>query len=133
KMFRRFLIFAMWVIACTIPVLLAILLTPPAKADVTIPDGTRPSIGNLDMAGNKIFRVREIYLRDGDTNTMKLAAPSALADDNTVFVLPADNGTAGQALKTDGSGNTSWTDMIAHPGDDGTANQSLLTDGSGGT
>lgn len=50
------------------------------------------------------------FFEDADNGSSKVtvAAPSALAGDVT-FTLPADNGTNNYVLKTDGSGNTSWT------------------------
>lgn len=45
---------------------------------------------------------------DNGTNKVTVAAPAALSGDVT-FTLPATNGTADYVLKTDGSGNTSWT------------------------
>lgn len=45
---------------------------------------------------------------DNGTNKVTVAAPSSLAGDVT-FNLPTTNGTADYVLKTDGSGNTSWT------------------------
>ena len=37
-----------------------------------------------------------------------MRGPTTLADNNTVFELPADNGVADYVLKTNGSGVTSW-------------------------
>jgi len=50
------------------------------------------------------------FLEDSDngTNFSVLRGPRQLADDNTVFELPADNGISGYVLQTDGSGLTSW-------------------------
>lgn len=50
------------------------------------------------------------FFEDSDNGSSKVtvAAPASLAGDVT-FTLPADNGTNNYVLKTDGSGNTSWT------------------------
>jgi len=45
---------------------------------------------------------------DGGTNKVSIKAPGVLASDVT-FQLPANNGTDGYFLKTDGSGVTSWS------------------------
>jgi len=45
---------------------------------------------------------------DNGSNKVTIAAPASLAGDVT-FTLPPTNGTADYVLKTDGSGNTSWT------------------------
>ena len=47
-----------------------------------------------------------LYLYDG-VNSVRLKAPAGLAA-NYVLTLPADDGTAGQLLQTDGSGNLTW-------------------------
>ncbi|WP_341715130.1 hypothetical protein [Limnobacter sp.] len=50
------------------------------------------------------------FLEDSDngSNISVLRGPSSLADNNTVFELPSDNGTNGYVLQTNGSGVTSW-------------------------
>ena len=45
---------------------------------------------------------------DAGSNYLKIQAPGTLADDNTLFQFPSDNGTSGYVLKTDGNGVTSW-------------------------
>jgi hypothetical protein len=46
------------------------------------------------------------------TNGTGLTKLHSVANVNTTFVLPGSNGSSGNVLKTDGSGNTSWTDTI---------------------
>lgn len=53
------------------------------------------------------------FLRLGDadsSNTVDLRAPSTISS-NLAFVLPASDGTNGQVLQTDGSGNLSFADQ----------------------
>jgi hypothetical protein len=49
---------------------------------------------------------------DNGADFITLSAPASLAASYN-FVLPVDDGTADYVLKTDGSGNTSWTAMSA--------------------
>lgn len=49
---------------------------------------------------------------DNGTNATAIQAAATLASDYTL-TLPADDGASGQVLATDGSGNTSWTDVPA--------------------
>lgn len=57
------------------------------------------------------------FFEDSDNGTSKVtvSAPSSLSGDVT-FVLPPDNGTNNYVLKTDGSGNTSWTEQTGGSG-----------------
>lgn len=80
-----------------------------ALADVTPPAGTLPNRSNLDFYRAAIYKLSAIYLADTSSNTMLVQAPS-LADDNTVFTLPATNGSAGQPLIGNGSGALSYGD-----------------------
>lgn len=74
---------------------------------------------NLTLNGSNLM-VRaggNIRLYDNDdSNAAILVGPSSLTS-NTLFRLPDTNGTSGQVLQTDGSGNTSWinvsTDLTA--------------------
>ena len=60
----------------------------------------------------------------------------------TAFQIPSTDGTTGQVIKTDGSGNLGWTDKSASigsaginytmPAADGTAGKILQTDGTTG-
>lgn len=72
-----------------------------------------------------------LYLYDG-ANSLRLKAPVGLAA-NYVFTLPADDGAAGQLLRTDGFGNLTWVTGAAGGGTvlDVTASAPLAS--SGGT
>lgn len=74
-------------------------------------------VGHNDSGSHKSFVVdgtssSSAYIRlaedtDNGTNYMGLKAPAAVTT-NTDLVLPNGDGTAGQVLKTDGSGNLGW-------------------------
>ena len=75
------------------------------------------------------FSASELEVRNGNSlrlndndnsNHLKLTAPSNLSS-NYTLTLPANDGSNNEILKTDGSGNTSWT-----------AVSSLISDVSGG-
>jgi hypothetical protein len=82
-----------------------------AISDVTIPSGTKNIYSNYSFNRLGLYLVKDLYLADDSGNTMLVQAPD-LADDNTVFVLPPNNGTADYGLLTDGSGGTAWTDVL---------------------
>lgn len=82
-----------------------------AQADVTVPSSAEPRYSGIDFNRTAVYKLLDLYLADDSGNTMNLQAPS-LADDTTVFTFPADNGTSGNVLTTDGSGNTSWDGTI---------------------
>lgn len=64
-------------------------------------DGTVVMTGALDTS---TFGIK---LKDGDTNYVTLKANAAMGSDLN-FILPANNGTSGFVLSTDGAGNLSW-------------------------
>ena len=71
---------------------------------------TTPSTGVFTtVTGNTSLK-----LKDGDTNYATIKANNAMSADVT-FTFPAGAGTDGQFLKTDGSGNLSWTDQSSAP------------------
>ncbi len=78
-----------------------------AYGDVTVPSGTTETFSNHDFNRNGIYELDKLYLSDDSANTMLIQAP-ALADDNTVFTFPPDNGSADEVLKTNGSGTLTW-------------------------
>jgi len=93
---------------------------PVADSIYTIPDvGTTGNFvmttGLQTIVAVKSFSARPVLLADvglqvnnaADTFSTLLAAASTLAA-NTTFRLPPTNGTVGQVLRTDGSGNTTW-------------------------
>lgn len=63
------------------------------------------SYRNDAPAAGAVFRMREAS--NNGVNYVSVEAPALLAA-NTRFVHPATNGTAGQLLRTDGTGITSW-------------------------
>lgn len=56
--------------------------------------------GNAAVSGN-------LRLKSDNANFVDLKAPAALAG-NLIYTFPGTNGTSGQALITDGSGNLTW-------------------------
>ena len=54
------------------------------------------------------FTATQVIIQSTNANTITVDAPAALAASYTL-VLPADDGTNGQVLTTNGSGTTSWT------------------------
>ena len=93
---------------------------------------TTPQLGgNLDVNGNDIFdstddsvsftdhvlvkSAKSIRLADSDSsNYISLASPTTVST-NVNFILPDSDGTTGQFLRTDGSGNLSF---VSAPGTD---------------
>lgn len=76
------------------------------------------------------FTATQIVLQSDNSNTITMDAPAGLAASYN-FILPADDGTNGQVLTTDGSGNTSWTTngagTVTSVGGTGTVNGLTLT------
>ncbi len=69
--------------------------------------GTIATTGNFVVTGTG-SSTTELRFNDNDnSNYVTLKAPATVAT-NVSFVLPAADGTGGQLLKTDGSGNLSW-------------------------
>ena len=66
---------------------------------------------------------------DNGTNYVALKAPASIAS-NITFILPSVDGSTGQALKTDGSGNLSFGPVDALPSQSGNNGKYLTTDGS---
>jgi hypothetical protein len=64
-------------------------------------DGTVAMTGNLDLGNNKL------RLKSDNTNYVELIAPNTLAATYTL-TMPADDGTTGQVLSTNGTGTLSW-------------------------
>ena len=105
------------------------------NANLTLdPNGSGQTnvVGNLQVgfAGN-------LKLGDGDnSNFVNLKSPATLAADYTL-TMPADDGTSGQFLTTDGSGNLSWSNAGITITNDTTTNNNdyflMLTTSSSGT
>src|SRR5688500_733574 len=86
-------------------------LAVAAFGDVSIPSGTKKERSDVDFQRNDVFKVGNLYLGDTSANTLKVNAPE-LADDLTVFTLPATNRIAHPCLATAGPSVTSWIDVI---------------------
>lgn len=96
-------------------------LTGVSLADVTIPAGTKPILGNEDFQRvGTIYRPKSIYLPDGSGHTMQIKAVTSLASDAYSWIFPGADGSANMCLVTDGSGNLSWT-LIANANVSGSA------------
>jgi hypothetical protein len=86
-------------------------LTTTATGTVlTLSDSATTSTVNLIIDNDKEIRFREATANG--TNYVSLSAPASLASDVT-FTLPATDGTAGQALVTNGSGVLSFASASA--------------------
>lgn len=72
-----------------------------------------PSAGNLsngELALNIASTDMSVYLKNSSGNVKKLFSNPA------TLVYPTVDGTNGQVLRTDGSGNLSWTTVVSTPG-----------------
>jgi hypothetical protein len=76
------------------------------------------AVGDLEVTGDLLLTgdEKEMYYYEG-SNYLSFAAPSSLAADYT-FTWPADDGTSGQVLITDGSGALSWSTVSGGGGGD---------------
>ncbi|WP_408096741.1 tail fiber domain-containing protein [Peredibacter sp. HCB2-198] len=81
--------------------------------------GTGTPSEKLDVVGN-IAVTGRLRFKDSGSNYVELRAPVTTA--GVTFTLPANDGTNGQFLKTDGSGNLSW--------DNTSVSSTDITDGS---
>ncbi len=64
--------------------------------------------------GGAVSEIR-MYCEVNNAHYVRFAAPPhAQFSGNPDFVLPPNEGTNGQVLKTDGNGNTSWTDAVSY-------------------
>ena len=93
-------------------------------------DDTTPQLGgDLDMNGNfissGILGVKNqgsqselrLYCESGNAHYVSLKAPAHSAfNGNNELTLPATNGSAGQVLKTDGSGQLDWVSVTSASG-----------------
>ena len=81
----------------------------------TLSDSGSPTFTSLITVAGTSAGAAEIRLSedtDNGTNYIGLSAPATVGS-NLTFVLPATDGTNGQALTTDGSGNLSFTTISA--------------------
>ena len=73
--------------------------------------------GLIDMrTGTGNVSTIEMYCEVNHAHKISLKAPTHGSgwSGNIEFVLPPTEGTSGQVLKTDGNGNTSWTDSVSY-------------------
>lgn len=82
-----------------------------ATADVTVPSASKDIYTHYNFNRLSLYLLDDTYYADSSGNTMRVAAPD-LAADTTVFLFPATNGTANYGLLTDGSGATSWAEVL---------------------
>ena len=77
---------------------------------VTPPSTSEKYYRHRNFNGLNLYLLEKSYLQDADgSNTLEFRAPTDLTDDNTLFVLPGENGRNKELLQTDGSGNLSYT------------------------
>lgn len=90
------------------------LITSTAAANITIRPGTT---GAIELGGNSTQPVELRFLEDSDNgaNYVGFKAPATLAADK-VWELPGADGTAGQLLKTNGSGVLSFVTVSGSGG-----------------
>jgi trimeric autotransporter adhesin len=86
------------------------------------------NITNVTSVAATNFSGRNLILSDNDTNTVTIKTPTDITADY-VLTLPPNDGGAGEALMTDGSGGLSW----GSPGStiSVTANQAVVANGTG--
>ena len=87
---------------------------PPSQQSVRVYVQNQ-TVGKANISGQEFQGVVGLkgsdqlkFYDDDDSNYVHVKSPTALTG-NTTYVLPVDDGSAGQLLKTDGSGNLSWT------------------------
>jgi hypothetical protein len=75
--------------------------------------GLITTLANFSTEGNILVNYgSSVLLYDNDnSNRVSVSAPADLTS-NVTFRLPNSNGTAGQLLSSDGSGNLSWTSTL---------------------
>jgi hypothetical protein len=107
-------------------------LTPDANLTLD-PNG----IGEVRVATNmQVNAGASLKLADNaSTNTVSLKSPGTLAGSYTL-VMPADDGSANQYLRTDGSGNLTWADVgvdITDQTGSGTTHYPLISTSTSGS
>jgi len=80
--------------------------------------GQISSTGNIRVAGTGTTATELRFGDNDDSNYVALKAPGVVTS-NITWTLPAADGSGGQALKTDGAGNLSWTSGLAPTGSAG--------------
>ena len=109
------------------------LTTPNSKLDVAGAITSRPYGASTGQTGQLILK----ELGMNGMNSITMRAPDSLAVD-TYITLPANSGSNGQVLMTDGSGNTSWgipaspSTILASPGSASTPSITFNSDSNTG-
>jgi fibronectin-binding autotransporter adhesin len=79
-------------------------------------EGSTDNVGiGTDLPGAKLDVNGDMRLRGATSGYVGLQAPATAG--NNIWTLPTADGTSGQALITDGSGNLSWTSVGSGSGD----------------
>jgi hypothetical protein len=106
--------------------------------DGTTVGGTTPAAGTflaLQTGTNGTDGQLSIYSEQGGTDYMVTFYPNAAMTMSTAYVMPPDDGAAGQLLSTNGSGILGWTTGAAGdvtgPGSSTTNRVALFSDGTG--
>ena len=87
---------------------------PPSQqsvgAYITTQNALKANISGVEFTGVVGLKGSDQlkFYDDDDSDFVHIKSPTALTG-STTYVLPVDDGSAGQLLKTDGSGNLSWT------------------------
>jgi len=101
-----------------------VLSTLETNTDIRLePSGSGKVIADADLrisSGNSLEIVSS-----GSSNSVNLVAPNGLGS-NLTLTLPANNGTAGDVLTVDGSGNLSFTDLTIEVADQTAATESYF-------
>jgi len=111
-----------------------------SAAELNTLDGITATTAELNKLDGLTATTEELNYMDGVTSNVqtqldgKQAADSNLTSFLSVADLPTSDGTSGQVLSTDGSGNLSWTSAGGGAQSDpsGSSNYVQLSDGSGG-
>ena len=98
------------------------LTTTTSTADAALPKAGGDMSGSLNLSNQSELKFTE--LTSNGSHYLGFKAPASVTADVT-FILPDGDGTNGQRLQTDGSGNLSWGN------DNATDNTKLPLDGSG--
>lgn len=83
-------------------------LTDFTCSDLTTTDCGALTAGNLQTGSNGADGQLTIYSEQGGTDYSIVFQPHATMTETTTYLLPAADGSSGQVLHTDGSGNLSW-------------------------